>query len=203
MFIATETRKNVCALLTCSFLLQIAVPQTYADRLKVIFNTTVDRIYKTKLIVETLKRQENRFETYITIGNFTRRYYGEHEKTTTAMEAAAIYYSLKHITNVRVIDLNFPTLARLVSDINRWNAQISMFQLFNNFCLKQTKKIYEDIAHAYHGVNLEELSTKNFCCFNQATTTLFQTMDQYYENINNLCYTFDSCKVICKLSSFP
>ena len=86
------------------FMAQIPVPPAYADRLKVIFNTVVEKIHRTKPLVETLKRQENRFETYITIGNFTSRYYGDHEKTATAMEAAAIYYSLKHITNVGIQD---------------------------------------------------------------------------------------------------
>ncbi|CAD6220795.1 unnamed protein product [Miscanthus lutarioriparius] len=112
------------------FMPQIPVPPTYADRLKVIFNSAVDKIHRTKHLIETLKRQENRFETYITIGNFTLRYYGDHEKTATAMEAAAIYYSLKHITNVqgyKIVDLNFTTLAKLVSDIDTWNARINMF----------------------------------------------------------------------------
>jgi hypothetical protein len=147
------------------FSLQIAVPSTYTDRLKVIFSATIDRIHRTKPLVETLERQENKFETYITIGNFTRRYFGDHEKTATAMEAAAIYYSLKHITNVqgyRIIDLNFATLARLVTDIDAWNARINMFQLFNRFCMNQLHKVCENIDHTCQEMHQQESDSQNF-----------------------------------------
>ena len=48
-----------------------------------------------------------------------------------ATEAQAIYISLKHVTNVlgdKILDLNHPTLSRMICDINRCNGQINLLE---------------------------------------------------------------------------
>jgi len=48
-----------------------------------------------------------------------------------ATEAQAIYISLKHVTNVlgyKILDLNHPTLSRMICDKNRCNGQINLLE---------------------------------------------------------------------------
>jgi hypothetical protein len=48
-----------------------------------------------------------------------------------ATEAQAIYISLKHVTIIlgyKILDLNHPTLSRMICDINRCNGQINLLE---------------------------------------------------------------------------
>lgn len=146
-----------------------------------------------------METQEHRFQTYITIGNFTRRYYGCHEKNAAGVEAAAIFYSLKHVTNVlgyRIIDLNYPTLATMVADLNRWNAEINMLQLLAMFMMNQTNQMYDDITTAYEPLHMLDFYSPTWEHIVRSTSEALDMVNNYWSDIDYLYHKCDEHKVI-------
>lgn len=98
----------------------------------------MDKIHGPTPVMSTVTTQQGQFETYVTIGNFTRRYDNPLKKNASAVEADAMYCSLRHMTNVlgyKIVDLNYATLSALVTDIDTWNAQINALQLCNMYAM--------------------------------------------------------------------
>jgi len=145
-----------------------------------------------------VETQEHTFETYVTIGNFTRKYSGGHEKSAASMEADAIFYSLKHISNVlgyRVIDLNYPTLELMVADIDTWNRQINRLQFLQTLIVNQTKQFYEQIEESYQEINFQPLNHHHFQHLTRDMSALFNMCHNYCSSIKMLSQNCDYEKV--------
>lgn len=184
------------------FLLQISVPLEYAHRLKTIFSCVIQRVHRTAPIIETVATPDHHFETLhnrLTVGNFTRRYYGAHEKNSAGIEAAAIFYSLKHISNVlgfRIIDLNYPTLAKMTIHIDKWNACTNMLQLIIKYMVNETNELYQQITHACEAATSLQLQIPAFQHIDSAASQLCDILNRYCSDIISLCKDADNHKVI-------
>lgn len=114
------------------------------------------------------------------------------------MEAAAIYYSLKRISNVqgyKIVDLNYPTLAKLVSDINRWNVEINILDMSIILAMTQAGQMYQKIDSAHQGLDLQILHNNQSQHLGEVIGKLLETLDQYCTEMNMLSQDFKDCKV--------
>lgn len=183
---------------TYPFMFQVSLPAEYVNRLRVIYTVVAEKIYGMKPSIYTRPAKEGRFQTYVTIGHFTRRFNGVHHHDPVAMEADAIYYSLRYITNVvgyRIIDLNYPVLATLLSHINTWNAQINALYLSNSSAAAQMDQTYETICYAIMGFQMQPEHDYDLQFLNRATTQLDKIGKQSCDDMSALCQEFICSKV--------
>jgi len=72
--------------------------------------------------------------------------------TQTEAEADAIYRFLRHKTNVlgySVIDIDYSTLARLVSEINKYNEETNELLLCASKAATMIQQVHKDISKMY------------------------------------------------------
>lgn len=122
------------------------MPPSYATRLRTIHTIATEHVYGAEAIVTTPETPQGGFETYITIGDYIHKYREIPMKTASTIETIAIYHSLRYITNVlgfRIIDLNYPTLAMLMSAIHKGNSDIILLQSCVNAIITHSQNIYE------------------------------------------------------------
>lgn len=115
------------------------------------------------------------------------------------MEAAAIFYWLKQICNVqgyRIIDLNYPTLAEIVTSIDKWNEQINVLDFLADFMVQETRSIRKEIVKAYQAANLQEVSPNQSDHINIETAKVVDMLDQHLSNISNISHEARSYKVL-------
>jgi hypothetical protein len=108
--------------------LQVPVIATYNTKLNTILDAVMEKIYGTKTTVITEATTAGTLQTCITTGSCAWTYTVQENMTLHEAEADAIYQCLRYLTNVigyKIIDLNHPTLEKLISQLNNWNRQNS------------------------------------------------------------------------------
>lgn len=91
----------------------------------------------------------------------------------------------------KIVDLNYPTLAALVSDPNRWNA----LQLSQYLCHNTADQAHENICYAIMGFEMNPGHDQNLQYLDNAVTELGKMAKQFYDDMSNLCQDFDHCKL--------
>lgn len=131
----------------------------------------------TKPIIETIKTSEDRFQTFITIGEWTHRHHGGYKKSAVEQESSAICFSLKHITHIigySIVDLNYPTLSTLIQHIDTWNSQINLLHFRAGYALTETQAIHEGLSHLCH-CHQDILHADRCSCLRNAVKQLIST----------------------------
>jgi tryptophanyl-tRNA synthetase len=88
-------------------------------------------VHKTETTITTAETSTGQFEAFVTMQNKTHKYNDVPYKNEASVKAAAIYYSLKQMTNIlgyQIIDLNYPILSQLVTATNDLTIHIGLLQ---------------------------------------------------------------------------
>jgi len=159
-------------------------------------------VYKTEGIITTTETRTGKFEAYMTLQNSTRKYDEAPQKTPASIEASAIYYFLRQITNVlgyQIVDLNYPTLAQVMTDLNNLSLHMSVSQC----CASNVITDMDQIHRTIHEI-LDEYTTSSNTSrsLDNDVAELNNTINKYYDNITNLSNEFTYWKVKTVILSF-
>lgn len=134
----------------------------------------------------------------MTIGNITSRYNEVPLPNAATAETLAICHSLKYITNVlgyQIIDINYPTLAALVSAVNQHNAVMNGFE----YCISNFRANAEQrrqlclVLHSDFTEAAAYIPNSGTLCI--AMDRLAIAATKYYDNLQTLFTQFEKDKV--------
>lgn len=97
-----------------------------------ILSIVTQKIYGAEPQKRTEVVDSTEYVTHITGPGFKYKYTSTDASTADKTEAKAIYYFLKHVTNVlgyTIVDENYSSLAAVLPEIDWFNAQINQLQL--------------------------------------------------------------------------
>lgn len=121
-------------------------------RLQIILNTVSQRIHGTSATVTTEATATGNLITYISAPNCHECYKSSPMISKSEAESDAIYRFLRHKTNVlgySILDLNYPTLANLVSEINKFNEEINELLQCATKAATMMQQVHKDINQMY------------------------------------------------------
>jgi hypothetical protein len=104
------------------------VPPNYTAHLKIILDAVVQKIHGTSPTITTEATESGNFITYISARNCNECYKSPPMIRKDEAEADAIYRYRRYQTNIvgyNIVDLNYPTLAKLVCEINKYNEEVN------------------------------------------------------------------------------
>jgi hypothetical protein len=170
----------------------------YTARLKTIHVAATRYAYGSEAAVTTMETPEATFETYITIKNQTYWYNEMPLKTAPTIEAIAIYESLRYITNVlgyRIIDINYPTLAAMVSAINKYNKDILLLHSCVNSITGYIESMYEAFLHLQNKFIVPPYHSNNSAQILQIITQVVAMVEEHRTAITDSFHQFMESKV--------
>lgn len=182
------------------------VPQTYVTRLKAIHAFATHQVYGNKAVFTTTETNRSKFETFMTIGKVTRRYCQVPLPTAATVETDAICHSLKYLTNFlgyKIIDLNYPTLARLVPDLNRQSTQMTLLQCRVSNAEEHAQQLYEALPSLHEDFSAATASVDNIGHLYSSMQRLNTRIEDYHTKIFTLCAALVEAKVPHKYHPFP
>jgi hypothetical protein len=124
----------------------------YTQRLKIILNTVVQKIHGASAVLTSETTVTGNFITHISGPNCSEYYRSSAIISESEAEADAIYRFLRYRTNIlgyNIVDINYPTLANLVSDINKFNEEINEFLLCATKAANLIHQVHKDINKMY------------------------------------------------------
>lgn len=119
-------------------------------------------------------------------------------KTGPTIEAITIYESLRYITNVlgyRIIDINHPTLAAIVSTINKYNEDILLLQSAVNSITGYIESVYEGFLHLQNEFIVPPYHSNNSTQILQVITQVVAVVEEHRTAITNSFHQFMDSKV--------
>lgn len=179
--------------------MQVLVPEIYVRRLKVIHAVATKRIYGAEAVITTTETPEGKFETFMTIGKVTRKYCEVPLRTAATIETIAIYQSLRYITNVlgyRIIDLNYPTLSKLMSDLNKQSTHMTLLQCCVSNAEEHVEQLYEGFPSLDEDFTAAAYNLDNIGHLRQSMQHLQIMIQNYRTDIFRLCNEFTEAKVL-------
>ena len=107
-------------------------------------------------------------------------------QNAASVEAAAIYYSLKQMTNLlgyQIIDMNYPILSEVITAINNLSLQVGLQQCCVSYITADITQIYESLGHLLNDYSMAAYDIQNMRNLDNATTELDNTIANYYNSI--------------------
>jgi hypothetical protein len=136
-------------LLILMILYQDNVPTNYTSRLQIILNVVAHKIYGTSTTINTEATSNGNFITYISNQKFSDHHKSVPMVTQAEAETDAIYRFLRHKTNVlgyNIVDINYSTLVKLVSEINKYNEEVNELLLCASKAATKIEQVHKDIS---------------------------------------------------------
>jgi len=178
--------------------MQVPVPSSYTTRLKVIYTVATQAVYKAEATITAIETSTDQFEASVNIQGSTHKYSDVTYTNAASVEAAAIYYSLKHITNIlgyQIVDLNYPTLAQLIVSINSLSLHIGLLQCCVSYATADMSQIYESMGHLLNEYSMTADDIPNTKYLDDAMKELDDTITNFHKSINSSADHFIDSKV--------
>jgi len=177
--------------------LQVPVTATYNTKLNTILDAVMEKIYGTKTTVITEATTAGTLQTCITTGSCAWTYTAQENMTLHEAEADALYQCLRHLTNVlgyKIIDLNHPTLEKLISQLNNWNRHIHQLEICATSAAVYTKEIFHNIV-TLHLQLIAKVVEGNIVQLNISMDQFIQDMKKHCDSFNESSRNFKEVKV--------
>lgn len=141
--------------LTTITIWQGSTTPNYSTRLKVILSAVVQHLNGAPPTVTSEITSTGNVMTYISGNNFEKSYKSAPMVPTDEAEATAIYKFLRHKTNVlgyNIVDLNYPTLVNVVSQIDKYNQEVNELLLCARKAAVMIQNVHRSISKAYENL---------------------------------------------------
>lgn len=153
-------------LLVLTMLYQVDDPHTYTSRLRTILHAVVKKDHGKPPTIETQPATDGNFITYISAKDLHQEYRSAGIPTKHEAETDAIYQFLRGKTNIlgcNIVDTNYPTLVRIVSEINKQNTEINELLLCSTKAATMIHQVHKDIEQMHKDLIQQKCLPKKLC----------------------------------------
>lgn len=179
--------------------IQVPIPPSYISRLKIIYAIVTKTIYNAEGIITSTETSPGHFEAFMTIHGTTLKYNDLPQKYAASIEALAIYYSLKQMTNVlgyQIIDLNYPVLSQVWASISNLSLHIGLLEECVLDITTNISSVYTELMHLINQYTMTSSTIKNANYLDNTVHQLACTMTALYNSIISSSDDFKNLKVI-------
>jgi hypothetical protein len=100
------------------------------------------------------------------------------------------------VLGYKILDINYPTLAAMVSSVNKYNTDIISLQSFVSTVAEHTANMYENFLQLQNLFNKALSAVNNPVQLEPSMNQLIGSVADHYMAVNNFFHTFMHSKVL-------